>query len=78
MIIQSVKHADKEYTKTSYIGLNIGWEVLSCSEAIAWRSLSEHTHQPMIKIVPGIVWRLTHSLSSVETAKLVSNTGSDT
>jgi hypothetical protein len=31
----------KEYTKTSYIGLNIGWEVLSCSEAIAWRSLSE-------------------------------------
>jgi hypothetical protein len=39
--IQLVKHADKEYTKTSYIGLNIGWEVLSCSEAFAWRSLSE-------------------------------------
>jgi hypothetical protein len=41
IIIQLVKHADKEYTKTSYISLNIGWEVLSCSEAIAWRSLSE-------------------------------------
>jgi hypothetical protein len=35
------KHADKEYTKTLYIGLRIGWEVLSRSEAIAWRSLSE-------------------------------------
>jgi hypothetical protein len=42
IVIQLVKHAaDKEYTKTSYICLNIGWEVLSCSEAIAWRSLSE-------------------------------------
>ena len=40
--IQLVKHGDKEYRKTSYIGLNIvGWEVLSCSEAIVWRSLSE-------------------------------------
>jgi hypothetical protein len=39
--ITVVKHADKEYTNTSYISLNIGWEVLSCSEAIAWRSLSE-------------------------------------
>jgi len=40
-----VKHAaDKEYIKTSYIGLNIGWEVLSCSEAIARRGLSEKTN----------------------------------
>ena len=42
IIIQLVKHAaDKEYIKTSYISLNKGWEVLSCSEAIARRSLSE-------------------------------------